>query len=87
MKQYKMKSMVETNKSCGWVWEDGSYQRHNVDAPFGGTINGKYFCEAHLNQFRDIDRQFKILEEIKEEKECSPSNNVQQVEIVEKYDL
>jgi hypothetical protein len=87
MKQYKMKSMVETNKSCGWVWKDGSTCFRSATTQLGGIVNNRYYCEEHIDKFYDIDRQFKILEEIKEEKECSPSNKVQRVEIVEKYDL
>lgn len=68
MKNFKIKNngTAEIKSGCQWMYID--YECCGTINPDGGAIiNGKFFCDIHFNSFKNIDRQFKILEEIEVE--------------------
>lgn len=68
MKKYKMKNngTAEISPYCQWMFPN--YDRcGTIDPDGGGLVNGKFFCDIHFRSFENIDRQFKILEEIEED--------------------
>lgn len=65
MKNFKIKiEETKNNDKCEWKYSSGDtscWVEHEY------TVNGKKYCHLHFSFFEDVNRQFKILEEIEVE--------------------